>query len=488
MDLPFTLDEKSEVALYKQLSDRLKESISQLKLMPGQMMPSTRELADHLHISRATVLKSYEELLSQGYLKTVDGIGTFVSQDAPGTRPQVPTQESAALKLSNYANSLLSLNPKAATQADFAELNYGAAPPDLLPLRQWRQNLLRRLRELNLSDVHYSTEVFGFRPLREALAEYLMRARALHCSADQILVFSGPLHPHDLVTRLLLNPGDTACVENPGFPFARNVLTSHGVNLMPIPVDENGMRVELLENSGTPPQLVYVTPSHQDPTGALLSLDRRRRLLHYAFKNRIALIEDDYDSEFRYSGSQLPALHGLDERGLVFYISSFWKTLYPIVNVGILVIPESMIDLFTRAQSLTETNVSTDFPLLEQYALTDLITEGHYERHLRKIAQIYGKRRQALIYALNKHLRGLLTITKESAGMHMIVRFKTTLDDVELTHLARSCGLPAVSTNHYYTSDSQKGEFIIPFGHVTETKIHESVEKLAELLKPKNKD
>ncbi len=484
MELPFTLDLKSETALYKQLSDRLKEAISQLKLMPGQMMPSTRELADQLHISRATVLKSYDELLSQGYLKTVDGIGTFVSQDAPGTRTPVPAQQQlASLRLSNYANSILTLSPKAGTQADFKELNYGAAPPDLLPLKQWRQNLLRRLRDLNLTDIEYSTEVFGFRPLREALAEYLMRARALQCTADQILVFSGPLHPHDLVTRLLLNPGDTACVENPGFPFARHVLTSHGVNLTPIPVDENGIRVEIIENSGTPPQLVYVTPSHQDPTGALMSLDRRRRLLHYAFKNRIAIIEDDYDCEFRYSGAQLPALHGLDERGLVFYISSFWKTLFPIVNVGILVIPESMIELFTRAQSLTETNVSTDFPLLEQFALMDLITEGHYERHLRKILQVYAKRRQALIFALNKHLRELLIIPKESAGMHMIVRFKSNLEDAQLAELARECGLPAVSTAHYYMQDPVRGEFIIPFGHVTEAKIHESVEKLSVALK-----
>jgi GntR family transcriptional regulator / MocR family aminotransferase len=484
LELPFKLNSDLKVPIYRQLADGLRESILNMDLMPGQIIPSTRELSEMLGVSRSTVIRCYDELLSQGYIETVEGIGTFVSNRMSQSVSPRPGSAATnkAIKLSDYAQRIMVMEPTRLTSADSQELNYGAPPQEMVPVKQWRQVLLENMRNFDIGDHSYLGAPFGYPPVREAIAKYLSRSRAVCCSPEQVTAFSGSLYGAHLVGRILVDRGDKVAVENPGFPYVRQVFLGQGAELVPIPVDEHGIVVDELFKRGQGCRLVYVSPSHQDPTGAVLTLERRRRLLDWADKNDAIIIEDDYDSEYRYSGSPVPSIQGLDENDRVIYLSSFWKSLFPLVNVGYMVVPRGLIPIFWQAQMMRDNTLNTAFPTLEQQTLADFINGGYLERYIRKSQSVYANRWRATITALTKHLKPLATWAKEPAGAHLIVRFNPDIPYPLIMEKAKACGLPLAATCPYYLEGGNNHEFMMPFAAATEQAIEKRIGLFAESL------
>lgn len=460
--LKFKLDPDTRLPRYRRLASSIRKSIESGQLQPGDSVPSTRDLAKELKVARVTVITAYDELISQGYLKTVSGAGTFVltqtEHDQFEERQRDVDSPPADKHLSDYAARIMKLQQMTSTSADQPELNFGAPPMDVLPLKQWRA-LLQKHCSAHMGkrfDTHI--DPMGFRPLREALAKYLKRVRGLNCNAEMIAVFASSQQTVNLILRLLVNKSEQIAMENPGFVFARKTIRSLDAEALPISVDKDGMIVSEL-NEHPHCKIAYVTPSHQDPTGAIMSSPRRKALLDWAVANNGFIIEDDYDCEYNYGTPPLQSLQGQDQNQSVIYISTFWKILFPIMPIGFVVVPPVLIPALAKAKMLAERN----FSLLEQYALTDFINEGHLERHISKTRKLYSERRRVLISALTRAFGQTIQIPKYSSGMHIKIDLETNLSDKEILARAALADLPLVSTEEYYITGHRSGEFLVSF-------------------------
>ena len=488
MELIVPIDQSSPLPVYKQISAGIRQSILCQRLTCGDRLPSTRELAEQLGINRLTVVKSYSELHNEGYIETIVGAGTFVSRNVEGAASmsfQPPAaddgtapEKSCQISPSAFGKRLINSSVDQALPDVVPELNYGAARIDELPLERWQLLLNRATRLAKAKLLNYTNDSFGFLPLREAIAAYLRRARCANCTADQIIVFSQPEADSDLVCRLFLDPGNNVAVENPGFPGVRRTLEMHGARLIPIPVDSQGMMVQTLFACEQPIKLVYVTPSHHDPSAVSLSLSRRFELLRWAQSKGAVILEDDYDSEYRYGEEPAQALQGLDTGGNVIYRYNFWKVLFPLVKLGFLIVPLNLVPLFRRARKVLDREMS----LLEQHALAELIDGGYYERHIRRMRNIYSARRAALIQALTINFGKSLAISNVSAGMHVLVKFRNHHSDDFILQCARQARLPLASTRVNYVGEPVRGEFLAGFASIHQEEINQCTRLFAELL------
>ncbi|HEY6402122.1 MAG TPA: PLP-dependent aminotransferase family protein [Blastocatellia bacterium] len=501
MDLPITLDQRSETPLHKQLYDELRRAILTGRLKPGERVPSTRGLSLSLGVSRTTVTQSYEQLLSEGYLRAETGSGTFVGCDLPDEllktlpvekfRPAAPMRENwpcetgRKVELSCYGASIADDSPFDVCQMVEGPINFSSCRPALneFPLQEWRRLTLKHYRAKDQSMLNYTGVSLGYEPLREAIAGYLRHARAVKCGADQVVIVNGAQQALDLTAKLLINRGDRVAIENPGYPGARRVFTAHGAELLPAPVDESGIVVDALNsktNGGL--KLVYVTPSHQFPTGVTLTLPRRLDLLCWAEKTGAMIVEDDYDSEFRFSSRPIPSLQGLANGDSVIYVGTFSKVLFPSLRVGYLVAAPSLARVFARAKWLTDLQT----PAIEQLVLADFINEGHLERHLRRMRTLYDIRRQTLVRALETHFGDRMAVLGENAGMSLMIRLRSGLDDEEIERLARASGVGLLGVRHYYLGQERPantGEFLFGYAGLSERRIRDGVRRLAKILK-----
>lgn len=479
MELSLVIDSNTDVALFLRLAAAVREAIVSQRLLPGQKLPSAQELAESLSLSRPTVVKAYRALIAQGYLETKTGSGTFVSRrlsaqvQSEADLPQSPG-DMPVTGLSQYARRILDVRPVEPTLAGMPELNYGSPPLEPLPREKWREILIKycRLKPPNLFDC--ANEVFGYRPLRSAIASFLAVSKGVKCSADQVILFEGS-HSFSHIVRLLIEPGDLAVVENPGYIGARESLLAEGAQLVSGDVDSEGLIVEPLLKRAAKAKLCYVTCAHHDPTGAVMSMERRMELLSWAQKNHTFLVEDGFDSDYNHGVAPLPALQGLDDSGRVLYIYSFWKVFSPLVSLGVLVVPKNLITLFERAKFLS----NRQFPTIEHYALAEIISDGHLDRHIKRTGKIYQMRRQKLIYALSQQFRHRIAIPKYSGGLHTLVQFNLNRKDRELLRVASASGLPLASTGHYYIKNPRAGEFLIPFATMPEQIIETVVQRFA---------
>ncbi|HQR35828.1 MAG TPA: PLP-dependent aminotransferase family protein [Blastocatellia bacterium] len=492
MELAITLDNRSPEPLHRQLYEELRRAILNCRLKPGERVPSTRALAASLGISRATVTLSYEQLIAEGYLEAVIGSGTRVCIQLPDellkTAPvkavnfSTPTESaSRPAKLSLYG---ICLDDSALLEANEPDLpiNFKSGRPALeeFPMKEWRRLLLRHCRTDQADLLDYASNLLGAPKLRQAICSYLGRSRAVSCSTDQIIIINGSQQAIDLITKLLIDRGDSVAVEDPGYLGARRAFLAQGARLLPVPVDENGIVVEkLAAKSADNAKLIYVTPSHQFPTGAVLPLNRRLELLKWAERTGAVIIEDDYDSEFRYSSLPIPALQGLSSGDSVIYVGTFSKVLFPALRIGYMVVPESLARVFARARWIADRQT----PTLEQRALADFIAEGHLERHLRRMRTLYDKRRQALVRALQQHFAGCVEIVGDNAGMHVMVRLQTGFTDEEVTRRAAQSGVGLVSAQIYYLKESRTGEFVLGYAGLSERKIQEGIRRLTKALR-----
>lgn len=485
MNLALRLDNTSNVPLHQQLYNELRQAILSGRLQCTQKMPSSRALAKALAISRTTVLMSYDQLISEGYLRTVPASGTFVACELPDQLLQSPVPQPVAstpqprIELSSYGATLATAElPVLPDPGNVIYFNYCGKPAlDEFPVQVWKR-LFSRACSLGTQMLDYPTDPLGYKPLREAISRYLLQSRAVQCNPDQVIVVSGSQQALDLLARLLLDRGDQIAIEDPGYVEARRVFQAQGAEVVPVPVDEAGIVVEALATSARPVKLVYVTPSHQYPTGVVLSLPRRLALLAWAQQSGAMILEDDYDSEFRYDERPIPALQGLTVGDLVIYIGTFSKVLFPSLRVGYIVVPQQLAPVVGQAKWLSD----RQSPLLEQHALADFINEGHLESHVRRMRMLYAQRRQTLTQAISQQLGNQATILGDNAGLNMMVQFHTHLSDEEIIDRAMQKGVQMRSIRKDCIKANSRGKFLLGYADLPPEKIEEGVSRLAKVF------
>jgi len=338
----------------------------------------------------------------------------------------------------------------------------------LFPIATWRKLMTRHLRAARPELFDYSDEAAGFEPLRREIAAYVARSRAVRCAAGQVIVVNGSAQGIDLCARLLLEPGDDVAIESPGYLGARRIFEGYGARLRGAGIDEHGIRIRELSHQA---RVVYVTPSHQFPTGVAMSLARRLELIEWARRHRAVIVEDDYDSEYRYSGPPLPALQGLAPDVAVIYIGTFSKVMFPALRIGYIIAPPGLGPALERAKWLADRHT----PVPEQAALADFIAEGHLERHIRRMRRVYGSRRAALVEALERHFGDRVRISGDAAGMHVLVKF----EDRDIAAKAALAKVQLNSSEFCYLTEPPEGEYIIGFSSVSERAIREAIRRLA---------
>ena len=434
--LSFPLDQSSSVPLFRQIYLGLRAAIQKGQLREEARLPSSRDFALALGVSRTSVLSAYEQLLAEGYIEGRRGSGTYVAPlvDAymEGSEARRATQSQAAdSSASKRAQRLLNVTEHIVHASSIA-FNTGVCAPDARSFEKLKQLGARHLSGIEADYRGYS-EPLGRWDLRDLIAEYLRAARAVECEASNIIVTTGAQQAVDLAVKVLVDPGDPVWVEDPCYPIAHAALRAAGAVTVPVPVDAEGMQVQRGLATCPEARVAYVTPSHQYPLGVTLSLTRRIELLEWARSAGSWIIEDDYDSEFRYDGRPLSSMQGLDQGQRVIYVGTFSKVLLPGLRLGYAVIPDNLIEPFAAARLVTDRQPA----VLEQLILRDFIGEGHFTGHIRRMRKVYLAARDQLVDLISRELAGTLTVDAPSQGMHLIARTMGERRDVELAQLAR---------------------------------------------------
>jgi GntR family transcriptional regulator/MocR family aminotransferase len=478
---PVMLD--SDAPLYRQLTDWFRQAILDGRLRPSQRLPSTRGLAKELGISRIPVLSAYEQLLAEGYLESVVGAGTRVADSIPAKTQLSSTRRSEPMRPARPLRRVAKRVALTRLPAPMWLKNQGAFRVGLpalehFPAKTWSRLITRHARKTSLEVMAYG-EALGQLPFREAIAEYLGTFRGLRCEASQILVTTGSQLGLQFVAQALLDPGDKVWLEEPGYPGARQAFAQAGARLVPVRVDDEGLDVAHGMRRAADARLAYITPSHQFPLGVTLSATRRMALLDWAERSDAWIVEDDYDSEYRFTGRPLAALQGSDPGARVIYVGSFSKVMFPALRVGYVVVPQDLVEAFSVMRDATDTFTAT----LQQAAMCDFIREGHFARHLRRMRQLYGKRYTALTEAIRKELPGKLQVLGSETGMHLTALLPEGVDDVALTRRAAEAGVSVRPLSRCYLKPPTRGGLILGYGGADLEQIQEGVRILGSLLR-----
>ena len=473
---------------YRVLYEAVRRAIFSQALIPGARLPSTRELARDLGLSRNTVLSTFEALLAEGYIVARTGSGTFVAHAAGappkgrGRRTAADVARAAALPARSSPEELskrglrlarfqggrrLEILPMCGPEADFT----------LFPMKQWQRLQSRQLRHGHLQLLDYATQG-GFMPLRRAIADYLRTSRAVRVEVEQVVLTAGTQHSLDLCAQLLADVGDTVWMEDPGYWGARCIFESCDLKIEPVGVDDEGMNPERAPR-GSRPRLIYVTPSNQYPMGVPMSLARRRLLLQIAARERAWIIEDDYDSELRYSGRPLASLQGLDAGQRVVYVGTFSKVLYPGIKIGYMVVPASLAEPFNSALY----DLQRPGQLTVQAALADFIERGYFVTHIRRLRQAYAERRELLVEALRPQLGRLAQVTSQPAGLHLAIGLPEQCDDRHVAALAARSGTTVRALSEYFIGPALARGLVVGFGYTPPDKLITHGRLLAQTLK-----
>ena len=404
---------------WRWLYSALRSEILNGRLRPGTRLPATRELARQYALARGTIVNAFEQLRSEGYIEGLVGSGTYVSKILPEALLDVSPERSDKPALRRFRRPALSAYAQRAMPFGGYETRATRAfrsnlpALDLFPIALWAKITARCLRRVSTRHL-LGSDPSGYMPLRQAIAEHLTRSRGVRCQPQQITIVSGVQDALDLVARILITPGDRVSMEDPGYPGAALVFQAFGAKIIAAGIDNEGFIIRSLPRRNV--RLIYVTPGHQFPLGTTMSLARRLELLAWARQSGALIFEDDYDSEYRYSGRPVPALQGLDDGGQVLYAGSFSKVLFPALRLGYLVIPSYLTDRVTTIQSLTSRHAR----VLEQFVLAEFIREGHFQIHLRRMRQIYAERLSVLMEEARSRLAGLLEISAVEAGLQTV--------------------------------------------------------------------
>ena len=472
-----------ETPVYRWIYAALRTEILEGRLRPGSRLPSSRDLASQYRLSRGTIVTAFEQLKSEGYIEGTIGSGSYVSKVLPEQLLNVTTARAelhtfrngtrrTQRNLSEYARRLRWFPPLELRSRAFLP-NVPAL--DLFPTTLWAQIAARRFR-MATAALLLGCDPLGYRPLREAIADYLRTSRGVRCSFEQVVIVSGVQEALDLTVRLFLNPGDRLCMENPGYIGASCVFEAIGAQVVPAPVDDDGMVLDNRSVRGA--RLIYVTPGHQFPLGVTMSLPRRLHLLELAEKSDALIFEDDYDSEYRYSGRPMPALQGLDRAGRVLYAGTFSKTLFPALRLGYLVTPTDLVSVFQSAKAVTNRHA----PLLDQVVLCDFISEGHFGRHLRRMREVYSERLSVLLESARQKLDGLLEVSNIEAGLQTVAWLDAGIDDEAAVKAAAARQVEVVPLSRYDRSQPKRKGLLLGFAAGIPNEIRRGVRELAIAL------
>jgi GntR family transcriptional regulator / MocR family aminotransferase len=474
--LQLHIDRSADLPLHRQIYEGLRRAILDGLLRPGQRVPSTRALAGELDVSRLPVLTAFEHLLHEGYLDGRVGSGTFVSAALPDDLMQSPAPPAAVRLLAARAARRPSL--LARDEGELSPFRISLPALDQFPHAAWARLVARHAHALTHAQMAYGDPA-GLYPLRAAIAEHLRAGRAVRCEADQVFIVSGSQAALRLATAVLLKRGDRVAVEEPGYPLARAALKAGGADLVLVPVDEEGMSVDCLPGRGGRVRAVYLTPSHQYPLGTSMTAARRLALLDWAYRQGAWVLEDDYDSEYRYVSRPLGALQGMDAHGQVVYIGTFSNVLFPAVRVGYLVVPPSLWQRFVDAREAFDLRS----PTLYQLALAEFLREGHLTRHVRRMRGVYRARRDALLAGLDRYCGGRLTIHNADAGLHVTTLLADGLDDGDVVRRMAGRGLTAMALSACYAGTDRRRGLLLGFGGSTERQLFQATRVLGEVLR-----
>jgi len=481
------LDHASPEPLHRQVYRGMREAILGGRLSSGAQIPSSRWLADYLGVSRTTVLGAFDQLVAEGFIVGVVGSGSYVAQPFPDRLLQVRrnalTSDVRVARPVRLADRIVRLGQELKGPrhlvGPISVFRIGLPPVDAFPLSVWNRLAGARHRKLETNQLRHGPPR-GSEALRQAIVTHHAVARGVRCSPDQVIVLSSAQEAMDLACRVVLNPGEAVWFEEPGYTGARAALIAAGAHIVPVPVDGEGLVVERGIVTAPDARLVYVTPSHQFPTGVTMSLERRLALLDWAARSDAWILEDDYDSEYRYAGCPLTALQGLDVSGRVLYIGTFNKTVFPALRLAYLVLPESLVDpaLALRRRGAQHA------PTIEQLILTDFLEGGHYVRHIRAMRALCRERRDALIAAMEREAAGLLSVSRPDTGLHAVAWLPPGVDDQEASRVAAEHGVEAVALSCYCVTQPERGGLVLGYGGIRTSEIIGGVQKLVAALRP----
>ncbi len=483
------LKEDSSLPLYRQIYRTIRGAILKGKFYPTMPLPASRLLAKQLRVSRMTVVNAYDQLLAEGYLETKAGAGTFVAAQLPEeflNAPEIKYQQDEnnafprQINFSAYGKHLLKKRTAILCHhgsTAFEPFQQGIPAIDKFPFEVWSKIAQKWQKKppAKLLGYHHSA---GYKPLREAVAAHLESARGVHCTPEQVIIVNGTQQALDLIGRIFLDAESEVFVEDPCYFGARDVFSATGARLVPVPVDKEGFNVHEARKKSEKARLVYVTPSHQYPLGITMTLGRRMNLLEWARETGSFIIEDDYNSEYRYAGRPLASLQGLDRDGRVIYLGTFSKTIFPALRLGCLVVPPDLIGVFTAARTLTDLHS----PAVEQAVLAEFIAERHFSRHIRRMRGIYEERQQILVAEAGKYLQGMIEINAAEAGMHLIGWLPAGVSDREVSRRASDAGLKTSPISALCLNETLRGGLFLGYTAFDEKQIKAGVKKLGQVL------
>jgi GntR family transcriptional regulator/MocR family aminotransferase len=482
------LDRAAETPLHRQLYEQVREMVLEGRLPPGARLPSTRTLAADLECSRNTVVTAFDQLLAEGYVEGQTGAGTFVSRVLPdellsAARNPALAQDNEALETPPPSRRGRELAGYARPGGKIRQ-TFTPGLPDMtdFPFESWSR-LVARFWRRPPSHLLRHGDPAGYLPLRAAIAQYLRAVRGLKVEAEQVFITAGAQQALHFAAQLLTDPGDRVWVEDPGYLGLRGPLRAAGLELAPLPVDREGLVVEAGRGQAPDARMAVVAPSHQYPLGVTLSLKRRLELLDWAREADAWIVEDDYDSEYRYAGRPLSALQGLEGAGgRVVYIGSFSKVMFPSLRLGYLVAPLTLVDFFRRARGALE-----DHPAVAiQPVLAAFIEDGHFAAHVRRMRRRYAARQEALLAAARRHLDGALSIEPDDGGLHLVAEIAPDLrlDDRQAAGRADEVEISTPPLSAYYLGKPRRQGLLVGYAAVPEEDFDPTIERLAKALAP----
>ncbi len=478
----FALNEQSPQPAYRQIYNELRRAMLSGRIPPGTRLPATRVLAGELTVSRNTIVSVFDLLAQEGYVVSRVGAGTYVADDLPedhqlpefDARPASSSTQLAsadALSLRGRALARLSLTSGPANPAAFTP---DIPAYDAFPIEIWSRIMANAWRNISLDLLGYADPA-GQLPLRAAIARHLRAGRLVDCEPEQVIITSGSQQSFDLTARLLLDPGDPVWIEEPGYIGSRAAFTAAGARLIPVKVDSEGIDPEAGKLHEPAPRIVLVAPSRQYPLGMTLSMRRRDALIELSRSTGAWIVEDDYDSEFRYRGRPLPALQSMSSDARVIYLGTFSKSLLPAFRLGYLVVPPALAASFRTAKTVIDRHP----PLLEQIALLEFMEKGYFASHIRRMRQLYEVRQRTLVGLLREHLRGFLEVQEADSGMHLVGMLRDGVNDVQFCAALAEAGVVARPLSPYYSMQPARHGLILGFAAVPPAGLHAGVQRLA---------
>ncbi|WP_378954410.1 PLP-dependent aminotransferase family protein [Pelosinus sp. sgz500959] len=460
------IDKHTQISIYEQIYISLKQEIFSGSLKFGDKLPATRKLATELSIGRNTVDKAYQQLVAEGYVTAILGSGFTVNKIAPEFPLPKPDD------FHDYID-------KSKTQSCFIryDFKYGSIDNSIFPHKQWRKSINNALITMESSPYINYPNRQGESSLQQSISTYLRRSRGVSCSPSQIIITCGHQYSMEIIANMFESSSRRIAIENPGYDGVRIVFQNHNYQLTPISVEKDGISIDSIQDLRT--ELLYLTPSHQFPTGAVLSIAKRHKLLQWAYNTNTYLIEDDYDSELRYDTNPIPSLQSLDIHGRTIYAGTFSKSLSPSMRVAYLVLPPSLMDTYKRYYYRYNSQVS----FLQQTALADFISSGNYEKHLNRLRTFYRKRQNALLTAIHEVLGNTANISGEGAGMHILLTIKNSLSQDELIKRAERIGIRVYSTavNYMNPMDCPHAQILLGFATIPISKFKPILQELYQV-------